>query len=56
MANNKYCSSKFKCGEDLDAALDAALCAEGNRTRSEAAADRAEEAAVRAEDAADERK
>lgn len=24
--DNKYCSTKFKCGEDLDAALDAALC------------------------------
>lgn len=25
MAEKKYCSSKFKCGEDLDAALEAAL-------------------------------
>jgi hypothetical protein len=44
MTENKYCSSKFKCGEDLDAALEAALCAGDCATRAEAAADRAEAA------------
>lgn len=38
MADSKYCSTKFKCGEDLDAALDAALCAADNARRAEEAA------------------
>ncbi len=42
---DKYCSAKFKCGEDLDAALEAALCAASNKACSEAAAARAEAAA-----------
>ena len=46
MADNKYCSTKFECGEDLDAALEAALCAGDCATRAEAAANRAEEIAA----------
>lgn len=34
---DKYCSTRFKCGEDLDAALEAALCAGDCATRAEAA-------------------
>ena len=41
---DKYCSPKFKCGEDLDAALEAALCAGDCATRAEAAAENAENA------------
>lgn len=41
----KYCSSKFTCGEDLDKALEAALCSCDDAARAEAAADRAEAAA-----------
>ena len=37
MAENKYCSTKFKRGEDLDAALDAALRAGNNALRAETA-------------------
>ena len=45
MADNKYCSTRFECGADLDAALHAALCAGDNATRAEDAANRAEDAA-----------
>lgn len=38
MADNKYCSKRFSCGEDLDAALDAALCVKESAQRAEAAA------------------
>lgn len=51
MTNNKYCSAKFKSGEDLDAALEAALSAVDCATRAEAAQKAAEEAAERAEGA-----
>lgn len=41
MADNKYCSTKFACGEDLDAALEAALNVEDNARRAAAAAESA---------------
>lgn len=44
MTNEKYCSTRFKRGEDLDAALVAALRADDNATRAEQAAARAEAA------------
>ena len=42
---DKYCSSKFKTGEELDKALLAALTCCDEASRAEAAATRAEEAA-----------
>lgn len=49
MAN--YCSAKFRTGEELDKALEAALCSCDDAVRAELAADRAEAAADRAESA-----
>lgn len=46
---DKYCSVRFKTGEELDEALNAAMCACDDAARAEAAALRAEEAAERAE-------
>ena len=51
MAN--YCSAKFRTGEELDKALEAALCSCDDAVRAELAADSAESAANRAEAAAD---
>lgn len=45
MADNKYCSTCFKTGEELDEALQKAMACDGNAARAEAAAKRAEEAA-----------
>lgn len=47
---DKYCSPKFKTGEELDKALLAALTCCDEATRAEAAATRAEEAAKKAEE------
>lgn len=49
MADNRYCSVRFKTGQALDEALAAALCSCDDAARAEAAAARAEDAAYRAE-------
>lgn len=50
---DKYCSTCFKTGEELDEALQKALECNNNAERAEAARTAAEEAAVRAEEAAE---
>jgi predicted RNase H-like nuclease (RuvC/YqgF family) len=50
---DKYCSTCFKTGEELDAALMKALECNDNAERAEAARTAAEEAAARAEEAAE---
>ena len=53
MADNKYCSTCFKTGEELDAALQKAIVCDDNAVRAEAARTVAEECATRAEEAAE---
>lgn len=48
--SNKYCSTCFRTGEELDEALQKALKCDNNAARAEAAANRAEEAAANLSD------